>query len=179
MKALLFAVLLLIGGCATPIASRSPSEVSSGVEVKDTKFDARVTFTGPEVFEAKSRGLLTDHQRYRLRAWKERASGSTTYQLYANIWYNTGGWRYYRSASFDDGRQTDIIEIDRDVDCTSRGGYTSCSYEETIGVPITQEFLDSTTATGFSVRLNSKGGTESFITVPPNYIQGFLQVVSR
>lgn len=61
----------------------------------------------------------------------------------------------------------------------SGGGYTSCSHEEIVGVPLTGEFLASKASTGFTVRLNSQAGVQSFITVSPSYLQGFLQVVGR
>ncbi|MCC6202596.1 MAG: hypothetical protein IT494_06280 [Gammaproteobacteria bacterium] len=175
-----FVIVLLCGtGCATNIAIKPPSEIAAQVEVKDSSFDQRITYTGPEVFESKSRGLLTDHQRYRLRAWTDRKSGSFSYQLYAKVWYNTGGWRHYRSASFEDGKQAEVVRISAEPSCMSRGGYTSCSYEEVVGVSMPHDFVSSKATSGFTVRINSQGGYESFFTVPPNYIQGFLDSLSR
>jgi hypothetical protein len=168
-----------LGGCATSVDKQSAGEIASKVEVKDSNFDQQIAYIGPEILNFEARGLLNDHQRLRLRAWKSKPSGDLTYQLYAKIWFNTGGWRHYRTVSFPDATQSDVVRIDADVQCMGGGGYTSCSHEETVGVPLSAAFLNANGASGFTIRLNSQSGTQSFLKVPANYVQGFLLRVSR
>ena len=50
-----------------------------------------------------------------------------------------------------------------------------CSFTETVELNLSDEFLRSNMDTGFSMRFNSKK-EKSKITIPSEYIQGYLKV---
>ncbi|HKH19544.1 MAG TPA: hypothetical protein VKB53_01305 [Gammaproteobacteria bacterium] len=169
MKLLLLIASVLLAACATPIEQQAPQSISSAVEVKDTAFDKDITYTGPVIYTSSGDNDL----QYLLRAWKNKKTDNTGYQLYIDVSYADADWRSYESASFTSGSTVNAATIDNDVYCGAYG----CTYYETLGIPVTAAFLNRKSVTGFNVRLNSHSGQETFVKVSPNYIQGFMQAV--
>jgi len=169
VKLLLLIGSVLLAACATPTEQQAPQSISSAVEVKDTAFDKDITYTGPVIYTSSGDNDL----QYLLRAWKNKKTDNTGYQLYIDVSYADADWRSYDSASFTSGSTVNAATIDNDVYCGAYG----CTYYETLGIPVTEAFLNRKSATGFNVRLNPHSGQETFVKVSPNYIQGLMLAV--
>lgn len=165
--------LVALAGCVSQ--PTSPSDISAQVEVRDTKFDKSVTYVAPQ----QSAGGWNTQTYYRLRGWRNKDSGALSHQLYVNVWYNLGSWRYYESASFVGGREVSVVKIDAKPRCSAGGGIVTCSYDEYFGVPLTTEFLEAARATGFEIQLNARLGPPVTVSVPATYVAGYLAVAGR
>lgn len=193
------AILLtvLLTGCIPDYTKTSPAEVAKSVKVKDTKFDKYITYVAPRMRYQEDYYSNVYHYHF-LRGWKDKKTGFVEHQLYVQTHYtakeyipssfkeedkvkiieHANDWRIYRTASFEDATQVNLVSINTDVGCELRDIIYECDYKETIGVPITAELLGKSSILGFTVRLNAKSGHKNFITIPPNYIQGYISALS-
>ena len=180
---IIFAFIFL-GGCAnmTDYSRKSAVEIEKAVVVKDSDYDSHVKIFAPQLRSMKEMGLLTgyDYEYYSLRGWKDKKSGGFTNQLYITIMYK-GGWRFYQTASFEGGRQSDLTDINRDVvNCIAYETMgTICDYSETIGLLLSDAFLKEHETSGFTVRINSKSSHENILKVSGEYIKGYLKAISK
>ncbi|MFZ5756939.1 MAG: hypothetical protein ACOY3X_08560 [Pseudomonadota bacterium] len=166
------ALALALAGCATNYAAKPPEAIARAVQIKDSAFDAAVTYVGPRLQTKKTRGIFTDYQYAQLRSIKDRKTGSVKHQLYIQVNY-TGSWRYYQVVSFKNGHQEALSVIGRDVSsCTGIG----CMYTETLGVDVTEEQLLSG-GNSFEVRISSKSGHENIVALPENYVTGYFSAI--
>lgn len=163
-----------MNGCASNYPTSPPEQIANDTAVSESNYDNTVKYQSREVFTPVKRGIKQDHQRYLLRTWKDKETERLTHQLYVSIWYNTGNWRFYYSANHEDGEVAEFTVVDRDADC-----HRGCTYTETVGISLTTEYLKENTLTGFTVRLNSKGGFKNIVTVSPNYVQGHLMAIGN
>lgn len=171
IHALLISGVLLTSACST-YRDAKPEDVASRVEVKDSEFDSQIRFVGPPI-----RKGWNEQTTVRLRGWIDKSTKISSHQIYTRVWYNLSDWRFYRSASFKGGERVDLVEIDRDVNCSGGGGIVTCSYAEIIGVPISLDDLKGAQDTGLIVRLNARSGHETFIEIPAPYVKGYLAAV--
>lgn len=163
------AALALLSGCATNYGTVAPSEVSKAIEVKDSSFDADITYTGPQVMSETRRGLFVDNETARLAAVKNKKTGAVNYAVYVRVLYSFD-WRFYKSVSFRDGMQAEVKNVSQRVNaCTSGGG---CIHTEELVFVVDLAKLKA--AGDLEFRLNAKNGTENIITLPRGYINGFL-----
>ena len=143
--------------------------------------DSSSKFTGPEISETKKRGLLlnSDYHNYFLLGIRGN-DGLIQHQLHFSIKYDSEDKRNYYSASqcdrwqgcgFD-GNEMDIALISSNAFGCS-GSF--CSYTETMGLKLSDEFLRSNMDTGFSMSFNSKKAT-SKVTISSSYLKGYLEV---
>ncbi len=173
---LLLAVTLT--SCATvPTVDYStvpPEAVAEQVTVVDSKFDRRARLEAPairEVVEVNPGSPFThiDIRHTLLRAFK---GDTLTHQAYVSIHYVGNRWRFYNSASLVGGQAVPAVVIERVVESCSR----SCSYRETVGIELTEEQLRGSGDLEF--RLNSQNGRGEVVTIPRNYVNGYLLAVS-
>ena len=143
--------------------------------------DSNSKFMGPEISETKKRGLLlkSDYLNYFLRGIRGN-DGLIQHQLHLSIKYDSQDKRNYYSASQCDrwrGCTDDVNEIDIALISSNASGCSGsvCSYTETMGLKLSDEFLRSNMDTGFSMRFNSKNGTNK-ITISSVYLKGYLKV---
>ena len=178
---ILVSFMTILTGCVPNYAVMPADDVAKKITIKDSEFDSSINYVAPTLFNSKQRGLLTgyDYENFSLRGWKSKSGGNVTHQLYIDIKYSSK-WRYYQSASFENGKQQDLTIINREVvRCESYGSIgVLCDYRETFGISFTNEALNSLKETGFKVRGNSQSGHENILTVPANYIQGYLKAIS-
>lgn len=171
----LVGALSLVSGCGTTIDIRDPGAVAAATTSEKTKFDSGAKWVAPVLFSRpKNGGLLPVQERIRLRGWQGARLNS--HQLYINIWYHSGSWRFYESASFEGGQKADIQKISRDV--ASCQTYF-CNYDEHFGISLTESFLRQHEKRGFEVRVEAKSGHKNVLTVPAEYIQGYLLAVGN
>ena len=143
--------------------------------------DNNSKFTGPEISETAKRGLMldADYLNYFLSGIRGN-DGFIQHQLHLSIKYDSEDKRNYHSASqcdrwkrcTDDDNEIGIILISTNASGCS-GSF--CSYTEIMELKLSDEFLRSSMDNGFSMRFNSKK-EKSKITIPSEYIQGYLKV---
>ena len=160
---------------------KTPAEFASKVVVNEgSNFDAHVSYGLPMVREPNPGGLMGDTVQYRLFAYKNKKTGDLSYSIQAQVgfdwFFKDDDWRYYNSASSDHGQQAKVKQMGQEADCPDDVN-RSCWRMEYVSVPMTEEFIVENASTGFQVRLNSKAGVHSFLSVQSIYIQGLLQVV--
>ena len=134
--------------------------------------DSNSKFIGSELNERKKMGLLinSDYEDYFLQG--SINNGLIQHQLHLSIKYTSNNWRNYYSASFSKENQVDITLISSSaVSCSG----SSCDYTEVMELNLSDDFLRSNMETGFSIVFNSKKSTNK-ITIPSNYIKGYLKV---
>jgi len=160
---------LCLAGCATDYSKQPTQAVAAATTVKDSNFDAQVRYMAPNLRSERRRGLFMDYHSVALRSFVDKKTGLAANQVYVTVSY-VGGWRFYRTASFEGGAQRAVLAIDRNVDFCNGG---ICAYTETLGIQLSDEELQAA-ARGMKIRLNAKSGHESMIELPANYVAGFL-----
>ncbi|WP_170130818.1 hypothetical protein [Sphaerotilus hippei] len=168
-KLIAVAAVAIFSGCATNYAVAPPGEVSRAIEIKDSSFDANITYTGPQVGSETRRGIFVDYETVQLVAMKSKKTGVVAYMVYASVLYSFD-WRFYGSASFQDGKQVDVRVMDRQVNSCSPS--IGCIHTESVVFLVDLDRLKSGGDLVF--RLNSKGAAENIIKIPRSYIDGFL-----
>jgi len=185
-----------------------PAEQLAGyvkIKIKTTEFDNYVDYTMPELqiqfserplfpnpsihyikpdSEMKSTGA--SDQSFLIRGSRDKTTGKMTHQLYVTIQYcdvnyvvwgliptDFGKRRFYRTASFKGGKVVDLMNINTEIIFPF-----PLVFKEIVGIWLTEDFLREYSESGLTVRLNAQSGDQTFITVPPNYIQAYLKVIS-
>jgi len=169
------AALLMLPAACTNYETADPRDVTSRVEIQDSKFDDRISFVGPVIVD------FQGNTSTRLRGWLDKRTREVTHQAYVDIWYTTWGWRHYWTASFVGGHSVEAAEIDGEIHCTRyRHSYSlSCRRTETVGVPISDAVLRKAQASGLEFRLNAHSGHQDVVRLPGPYIRGFLARIDR
>lgn len=185
MKPLLAATIVLaVTGCtsAPPIdyATMDPVGVAAATTVKGSKFDKVTSIEGPAIKTRRklpsAPGQMVDHYESRwvfLRGAVAKGT-PTTHSVYVEIQYEGNGWKFYDGANFEGGVRATFLPIARKVvDC-----YPSlCTYSEAFAVLLREADVRGKGDIEFALR--SRSGTDDVITLPRNYINGYLSAVDR
>lgn len=169
---LAIAATLIISGCATQ-APLSAQATAAQTTKRDSEFDRFAVFSAPEVFLSVPRGMLADRVRWKLQSIVDKPTSAKAQSVLISIWHQDKSWRYYQSASFIGGDLVNVKHIKSEPNCTSRGGFTSCSFTEIVSVSLPTERWTEAQTTGLSIRFNAKNGPSVTIQVPADYAQGF------
>lgn len=166
------AVALLLAACASspPVAQKQVSlkqYVIESTTVQRDEFKKQLIYRGPNTFRS---GYIQVF----IRAWKFEKDNSTRYQIYVSDYYDTA-WRFYNSAYDSNGNQLDMTPISKEVIGCSR--YSGCTYNETVGINVTKDYLQNNLESGIRFQISGKAGDNVFY-VPGNYIKGFLHVLN-
>lgn len=171
MKLYVIAACTALAGCAVPPPTpaydpptQSASTVAQGIEIEDSGFDRIRTIVGPPI-ELSQNGAA----KYRLRAFVNKESGATDWQVYADLSWGGGSWRFYRSASLEGGQIMQGSRIDTDVSC----GRYLCSYREVVGFMLPANAVSGDRA--LRVRVNAQKGPEMLLTFPAEYQAAMLK----
>jgi len=119
--------------------SLTPEHFQATSTLKDDSLETVATITTLAGFQYK-RGLLKIvHDDNFLRAFIDKKSGETRFQLYQIISYG-GSWRFYSTANYEtlEGpKSVDLTVVDRDVSCSRYG----CSYTEHVAFDVEGSLL--------------------------------------
>ena len=138
-------------------------------------------FIGPEINERRTVGLLidSDYEDYYLKGQKDFNNNLITHQLYLSLRYTSDKLRGYTTANFCDkwqdcsiGKQINVSSISSDA---GNCGASNCEYREIFELEFTDEVLKSYMNDGLSFVITSKRNSNK-ITIPSNYIKGYLRV---
>jgi hypothetical protein len=156
---LLFIIFLL--KCATALAP-----LRKAVEVEDDKYERVATVVG---IEEKIGADPMSFSRFFIRSWIDKESGNVIHQIYVFYSYSGQNWRFYQRANSQEAQPLELTEIDRDVNCYQYG----CTYYETLGVMIADEYLRNH-LNGFSIKISARSGHSFIIEVTPEQIKSQL-----
>lgn len=155
MKRLLAPLLILAAAaCATKDAqTRKAVNLSKGhfsdtATVKDDYLDTIATITTVNGLTQKHGLMSMVWDDNFLRAFIDKRTGETSFQLYQVIYYTGGGWNFYQTANYEtpSGPQSKpATVIHRDVDC-SGSRYSGCTYVEHVAFDVEQSVLRAVAA---------------------------------
>jgi hypothetical protein len=180
------AVVALLGMLAFPVAAdgRPPATVEAArdlITVDDDPLELSVVFTSRKI-ERQRQGLLrTVPFDVFLRAFVEKKSGRTQFQVYVTDTYHSVLWTRWMVANFEgvDGvRQARIQKIARiRGSCFRR----DCVRNETVGFAVPEADLRAAVARGrdWSFRLKGQDGTNRNEVMSATEIGGMLAAVDR
>lgn len=154
MKKVIAAAILLLGvsGCAGVDIKKQVDEWKNlkkehFAQTTTTKDDALETvatlntINGHQII-IDSYGSVGDDDFF--RAFIDKKTGKTTYQLYQVIRYEDKGWRYFNLFKYEspNGVQATPAEVlTRDVDCSRVVQTEKCSYEEHVVLTLDEAFM--------------------------------------
>lgn len=184
MRMTLLLAGLLTAGCATqpPVdyASWDAGSIQGATTVTDSRFAKTSTVESPpirdKVLSVKSDVAAFDRydERMVLLRGAVAKGAPTRHQAYVEVTYIAQAWRLYRGASLAGGKRTTVIPIERTVvRCGHLGG---CEFREAIGVLLDENDLRS--AGPLEIRLQSHQGGEYVLSLPRNYVEGYLAAVN-
>jgi hypothetical protein len=120
----------------------TPQGVCDLVQVKDDDLDTIATFSSSNAFHLKH-GFFSDSDFHPfLRAFIDKRSGATTFQVYEHTLYSDTSWRFYNSATYATAAgpvASAVTVIDREVN--SCDAYGECSYTEDIAFDVPEATL--------------------------------------
>jgi hypothetical protein len=118
----------------------TPADVAKGVVIDDDDFATRAELATSNAY--RNNGRFTDPVRADnfMRAWIDKKTGRVTYQLYQTVIYGYD-WRNFTYVNYasPEGPQTAKIEQIAHEAIACDGG--SCSYRETVGFMVGEDFL--------------------------------------
>ncbi len=152
------------------VPSLSASQIAAQTTFERPAFEQKAIFKGPDAQD----GYHEDRQTiWALRAFRGPMNAD---QLVASLQYVGPQWIFYARALDAEGKDHPVVVIHRDV--LHCGGVGLCTYDEAVGVTLPPGYLTAHAATGFRIRFSSLAGDgQVIVTVPPNYVQGFLTAV--
>lgn len=154
MKKVIAVAALLLGvtGCAGVDVKKQTNEwahlpkehFARTTTIKDDALETVATLNtiNGHQFTIDSTGSVGDDDFF--RAFIDKKSGKTTYQLYQVIRYEDKGWRYFNLFKHEspNGVQSTPAEvITRDVDCSRVAHTEKCSYEEHVVLTLDDAFM--------------------------------------
>lgn len=131
---------------AQQLIALTPADFQRTATLKDDPLDTTAQISTQPGFQEK-RGLLklVWYDNF-LRAFIDKKTGATDFQVYQYITYS-GSWHFYQTANFETPtgpESREVTVISRNVDsCSAYGG---CSFTEHVGFNVSEELLRSIAA---------------------------------
>jgi hypothetical protein len=176
---MIYRVVLFLAVSSGLLACNHNDRKISGWEINDVYHSTIITpnpSTGGKTFQGPPINTLDEantYEMFSLRA-EQPKQGAKTYELVAQLTYFSQ-WRYYDSASQEGAPVTSFKVVGREAGaCGDRG----CIFREVLSVQIPEAFLKDRMGKGFIMTVSSKSGVKTELFVPPQYIQGYMQVVN-
>jgi hypothetical protein len=172
---LLYATCFALSACA-PVQPLTTTNLVAAIKVEDSKFDTHQTFVGRTFTLSNSYGLgMSDDASFFLRSFRDKKTGDVSDQLYVKVESSVGGWRHFRSASFEGGMHVVAQRIGSDVHCYR----SSCTHTEIVGIDVSTEMMRKAATSGFSLRLNSQAGLHLILTFPADAVSAQMIATGR
>lgn len=160
---ILIAGLLVLGlsGCAQQ--SDMPAALTD-------KFAPQITVKGPSRYDHPVLGISKE---WHLQSLVAKRTGYVTHQLYVSIAY-VGGWRFFDTASNDQGQSLAVRQIDPSVG-------NSCNFEicDAMSIDVSDAFLRARSGTGFEVKLSDDAGDSFVLSISADMVAKQLQIASQ
>lgn len=164
---------LLLAGCATPnYQAISPDEYASKISVQESEFNDLKLFSAMPI-----KGKAPSGHGYtaQMIAVQNKKTSSIHHALVMTWNYRDGNWAFFNSATLPGAVKLDLKENQKQVDnCSS---YGVCTYLERVTALIPADALVSAPSS-LKIQFGSSRGS-TVIELPANYIQGYVQGVSK
>lgn len=143
----------VLAGCATNmqpeqqaqmIANLTPDHFYRSTIVKDDSLDVTATVSSQNGYQTKKGLLGVVWEDNFLRAFIDKRSGQTTYQLYQMIKYNSPSWRFYQQINYETPSgpvSKPVTIISRDVVSCANARYSGCLYAEHMAIELDESLL--------------------------------------
>ena len=160
----IFKILKIVSFCGLLSGCAIPAPEQQRVFVSGDQFSSTIDVEGVKGFENPFGGTS---KIWFIRSQIDKKTGALSHQLYVTFGYR-GDWRFYERASDEDAKNLETTMIDRNVvDCS---GY-SCSFDETVGVEISNANLKAHARNGYSIKIYSHSGDAEILKLSPFMIQ--------
>lgn len=182
-KALFSILAMFTSGCVSNYATMSANEITQAVNIRNIPKENQISYVGPTIIKEETLNLITDYHYYHLQSSHNLKNDVVKHLFNVRIANTTGRYRTYTSANFDNGDPAKLNELRRYERCRAPGGrggkgaFTECFHEQTLGIPLTEDFLRAFAERGFTLQVDAKGGHKSYIKLPADYIQGYLKAL--
>lgn len=167
------------------LLAMTPADYVAKATVKDDSLETTATVTTLNGFQEKQGLLGIVWNDVFLRGFVDKATGRTTYQLYAILYSSGGGWPFFNQVNIALPGGTRTISVDRvgsDVDCSRYG----CTHTEQVVFELDESAMRSVAATyaagapnGIAMRFKGQGGIDIDMVIMPAEFAGFLQVMDN
>lgn len=159
--------LLTLAGCATVprIDFTDPASIRSGIVSQYDQYRGIRTILGP-FYEAGNPVASFFGARKRIAAIIGRKGVQMAYIELREVYH--GDWKFYSSATDISGKKMTLIEVDKDVSCSSSG----CSFREIVRMPVDFTYLEDNAERGIDIRVYGQRGS-SRVFLPPLYVRTF------
>jgi hypothetical protein len=166
---LLFIPLIFVGCSSSMYFTEQESPI-----VKNDSYSEQTQIIGiSKRSKADGGGIGGTSINYFLRSFINKNDTTTLHQIYIESVYVGNDWNFYQRASLEGGKNLELLEIGRDVSCSS---YV-CTYEETVAVTIPEDILEESTS-GLSLKVYAQSGNEFVVDLTPKQISAQLQEIN-
>jgi len=193
----LFGVVVAIGAdlraadvpaWAQHMLALTPEDFERTASVKDDALEVVATITTQRGYQERHGLLQLVGSDNFLRAFIDKTSGATTYQLYQKIVYDSRVYKYFDTANYQTAagpRSVRVIDLGRTEECTRTGLFRSCTRTESVAVPIDEALLATLAAkytpgvaAGWFFRFKAQSGDDYDGMMSPAEVAGLLAKVA-
>ena len=188
--------LAALAGCATPPAAQSArnqdaykaltlEKVQQCIRITDDPLNVSVKFDTRECYQTRHGLLGLVWSDAFLRAWKDRDTGSTNYQIYSILYGKD--WLHPQSANFGVNELQSVRgnRIGSDVDCSMSQVMGNCRHKEEFVFDLPEDELRAVAAklevdqgySSWTVRIKTQSGRDVDFRMNPNELVGLLNLV--
>lgn len=167
---LLFIPLIFVGCSSSMYFTEQESPV-----VKNDSYSEETQILGiSKRSKAEGGGIGGTSINYFLRSFINKNDSTTLHQVYIQSVYVGSDWNFYQRASLEGGKNLELLEIGRDVSCSS---YV-CTYEETVAATIPNDILEESTS-GLSLKVYAKSGNSFIVNLTAEQISAQLKEINQ
>ena len=168
-------------------ATLGQAHFESTASLRDDSLDLIATITTADGYRPRRGAFDKSWNDNFLRAFVDKRTGRTTYQVYQDFFYRAHAMRRYYAANYaglGGPRSVDVTVIDRDIVCT--GSILSpCSYFETVGFEVDEEVLRAAAGGAQSggapwrFKFRARSGADFHTGLAPAEVAGLLARVDQ
>lgn len=204
MKRHFFAFVAAVSLAAVPAASApkekvskqilrlramTPADHAAKVSLEDDPMDFLATFSTKDSFQWKEGLFKQVWSDIFLRAFVEKSTGETKYQVYFHFFQLAQQWPNFSSVNYASPQglqRAELQQIGSDVDCSTMTLYRMCAYSEHLVFSVPEELLRHYAGTytpngadGWALRFKAQAGDDGNIEILPGEIAGLLMRVDE
>ncbi|WP_374414889.1 hypothetical protein [Novosphingobium colocasiae] len=164
----------------------TPQDWTASTRLQDDSLETSAQFDTQLGFQEKHGLLGIVWSDVFLRAFVNKKTGETTYQVYFATVTQAGGWPFFNRVNYEmpgGPEAAELTKVGSDVDCTA-SRYTGCTYTEHVLFSPSRETLDKVATTyvpnavsAWKMRLKGQSGQTLDMFMTPAEVQGLLLAV--
>ena len=129
---------------ARRMLAMTPDDFERSASVKDDALELVATITTEPGFQERHGLLRLVFSDNFLRAFVNKTSGATTYQLYQRIVYYGRLYKYFKVVNYETlggPKSVEVLDLGRTAECSRSQLFGGCLRTETVAVPIDESLL--------------------------------------